>query len=191
MAVETLFTDPDGDGIGEWSVDTTTTVDLTAVIAYIDDRIASVINSPKFLGVPEAPTAAPAANSKQIANTEYVDTAVAAGQVTAQDFVEAAIDNAALDELAPLDGAVLTNATATTPAAGNNTTSIATTAFVRANVLQFAQLLPGYSHTVNEIAGGYTRGTARADIVVRFRGFTDPKVTADSWLVGDEWLRPE
>jgi hypothetical protein len=49
----------------------------------------------------------------------------------------------------------------------------------------------GYSHTVNEISSVYTRGTTRTDIVVRFRGFTDPKATADLWVVGDEWLRPE
>ena len=51
MPTDLTFTDPDGDGVGGWTADVTTSVDLSAVIAYIDQRFDALMVSPKFTGV--------------------------------------------------------------------------------------------------------------------------------------------
>ena len=85
------------------------------------------INSPAFTGIPTAPTASPLTNDTQIATTAYTDLAVG---------VETTRAEAAEALLAPLASPVLTGtpalaaATATTPTAGDNSTKVATTAWV-------------------------------------------------------------
>ena len=138
MATEMLFTDPDGDGTGDWSTDAGAPIGDLATRSFVVGAITDLLSSPEFTGVPKVPTAAPGTSTTQAASTAFVTQAV-------------------------------TTATSMT----------------------LAQVPAGYSHTVNEAASTYTRGTSRTDIVVRFRGFTDPKVTSNLWFPGDEWLRPE
>ena len=106
------------------------------------------INSPAFTGNPIAPTAAPGTNTQQIATTAFIQAALAAlvdsSPATLDTLKElaTALGNdanfaqsmaTALGLKAPLASPALTGTpTAPTAAAGNNTTQIATTAFVTA-----------------------------------------------------------
>ena len=93
--------------------------------------------NPVFTGTPHAPTASPGNNSAQLATTAYVD---ASALVLSTDYntkigTEASNRNIAIanaiNPLAPLASPALTGTpTAPTATAGDNTTKIATTAFV-------------------------------------------------------------
>ncbi len=108
--------------------------------------------SPALTGTPTVPTASALTNNTQAASTAYADAAVA---------VEAARATAAESSLntlkAPLASPAFTgNPTAPTPTAGDNSTSIATTAF--ATGLAFSAALPGTGgvpdgYTIKRVAG--------------------------------------
>jgi hypothetical protein len=93
-------------GHGADGHDTTGTsqFDLDLNMEIIDNAVGTFsgapINSPHFTGVPTVPNAAALTNNGQIANTAYVDTAVA---------VETARAEAVEGTLAPLSNTVLTN----------------------------------------------------------------------------------
>lgn len=109
--------------------------------------------SPVFTGTPSVPTPAAGTNTTQIASTAFVQAALAGlvngapGALDQLNELAAAMGNDpnfattmlnALALKAPLDSAALTgNPTAPTPAATDNDTSIATTAFVRAAMALF------------------------------------------------------
>jgi hypothetical protein len=115
----------------------------------IDTSIAvkAPLASPALTGTPTAPTAAAAANTTQIATTAFVKTAIAAlvasspAALDTLNELAAALGNDpnfattmtnALAGKAPLASPALTgNPTAPTQAAGDNSTRLATTAFVR------------------------------------------------------------
>jgi hypothetical protein len=104
--------------------------------------------SPTFTGVPLAPTASPGTNTTQIATTAFVTAAVSAstgatwgsitGTLSSQTDLQSALDAklstaTAASTYAPLASPALTgNPTAPTPLTADNDTSIATTAFVKA-----------------------------------------------------------
>ena len=120
-----------------------------ADLGYVDGELASKapINSPTFTGTPTAPTPAQADDSTKIATTAHVkDNLFAANIANAPAGGIAAGDvQAALNELdtekAPLASPAFTgNPTAPTPLAGDNDTSIATTAFVTTAVSAKADL---------------------------------------------------
>jgi len=110
----------------------------------------ATLESPAFSGDPTAPTQVPGNNTTRIATTEFVATAIAnliASSPAALDTLNelaAALGNDpnfattvtnALAAKAPLDGPSFTGvATVITPPVGNNSTRIATTAFVAAEL---------------------------------------------------------
>lgn len=73
---EMLFTDPDGDGQGDWSTDASTPTGDVASRAYVDGVAAGLLTSPQFIGTPTAPTAAPGTNTVQLATTAFVQAAI-------------------------------------------------------------------------------------------------------------------
>ena len=107
-----------------------TTADVTGVGG-------ALLASPTFTGTPAGPTATPNANSTQLATTAYVDHAISVipAPVTSFNGRTGAITFQAND-ISGVGGALLVSPnftgspTAPTPAPGNNTTAIATTAFV-------------------------------------------------------------
>lgn len=128
--------------------------------------------SPTFTGTPAAPTAAAGTNTTQVATTAFVKAAVDAIEIPStawadisgkpSQFPPEAHNHAisdvaglqtALDAKAPLASPTLTgNPTAPTQTAGNNSTRIATTAFVTAAVSALVDAAPGTLDTLNEIA---------------------------------------
>jgi hypothetical protein len=107
-------------------------------MSYIPINPASLFDSPVFTGDPTAPTPSPGDNDNSLATTAFVTSAVVAGGA----FVDAPSDgslygrrNAGWTKAAPLNSPALTgDPTAPTPTAGDNDTSIATTAFVAAAI---------------------------------------------------------
>ena len=112
--------------------------------------------SPGLTGTPTAPTAAPGTNTTQVASTAFVKGAVDANvedwsTITgkpatfppALPIAQAGVTNLLTDlaAKAPINDPVLTgNARAPTAATGDNTTQIATTAHVKANLVGLAPL---------------------------------------------------
>jgi|SRR5262252_2818921 len=95
------------------------------------------LNSPGFTGTPTAPTAAGASNDTTVATTAFVKAAVVGGTAGVGSFNSrtGAVTLTAADVTgaggAPLASPALTGTpTAPTPTAGDNSTKIATTAFV-------------------------------------------------------------
>ena len=101
----------------------------------------ALLASPTFTGVPLAPTAAPGANSAQLATTAFVTAAISAagGGVTTFNGRSGAVSLIGND-ISAAGGAVLASPIFTgtpmapTAIAGNNSTQIATTAFVMAAI---------------------------------------------------------
>ena len=126
-----ITSDDDGDvtiagaaGGGVTSVFTRTGAVVAVAGDYAVAQItgAAPLANPALTGVPTAPTAAPLANSTQLATTAYDDAAVGVEKTRAQN-AEAL--------LAPLASPVLSGTpTAPTPTSGDDSTKIATTAFV-------------------------------------------------------------
>ena len=112
-------------------------ISITGNVVAADATIARLAN-PSFTGAPTASTPATLADdSTRIANTEWV-----------QDVVGAATTG-----LAPIASPAFTgNPTAPTQTAGNNTTRIATTAFVQTAVSALVASAPGALDTLNELA---------------------------------------
>jgi hypothetical protein len=98
----------------------------------------ALINDPDFTGSPTCPTPSPGDNSTNLATTAFVSSAIAAAPsagVSSFNGRTGAVTLSASDLTgaggAPLASPVFTgNPTAPTPAAGDNDTSVATTAFV-------------------------------------------------------------
>ena len=102
----------------------------------------ALLNSPIFVGTPEAPTPQAGNNSTQIATTAFVDAAISAippGGVTSFNSRTGAVNFQASD-ITNVGGALLASPqftgtpAAPTPTAGDNSTKLATTAFVDAAV---------------------------------------------------------
>jgi hypothetical protein len=114
------------------------------------------LNSPAFIGIPTAPAPQPGSATAQIATTSFVTQAIAGlmnsapGQLdTLKELADALGNDAnfattvtqALAGKAPLDSPTLTgNPTAPTQASGNNSTRLATTAFVQSALAAKANL---------------------------------------------------
>jgi galactitol-specific phosphotransferase system IIB component len=116
----------------------------------------ATIASPTFTGTPVAPTAPLNTNNRQISTTEYVDREAA---ILSADYnskiqsLNSAINGdiaARLALLAPKASPVLTgNPVAPTPAAGNNSATIATTAFVEGEIASVRSTWQGSKYTVS------------------------------------------
>ena len=113
---------------------------VTLTLADITGAGGAPLASPAFTGSPTAPTPAPGDNDTSIATTAFVQSAVAAGVATGVTSFNSRI-GAVLLNLgdvtgvggAPIASPAFTGApTAPTPAPGDNSTAIATTAFVAA-----------------------------------------------------------
>lgn len=121
------------------------------VRALAAEALLAPLASPTFTGTPRAPTAAAATNTTQIATTAFVTAAVAAGSggtagVTLFNSRSGAVTLSKADvtgtglAAADIGAAPLANPTFTgipaapTPATSNNSTQIATTAFVQAAI---------------------------------------------------------
>jgi hypothetical protein len=105
------------------------------------DSTRAPLASPALTGVPTAPTAAPGTNTTQLATTAFVTTAVGGGGAVTSVFtrtgavvaVSGDYTVAQVTGAAPLASPALTGTpTAPTAATADNSTTIATTAFVKA-----------------------------------------------------------
>jgi len=112
------------------------------------------VDSPTFSGVPQAPTAPPGTNTRQLATTEFVSSAVvaAAEGVISFNTRTGAVLLSLLDVTsvggAPLASPTFTGSpSAPTPSPGDNDTSIATTAFVVSTIASSIAALPAASVT--------------------------------------------
>jgi hypothetical protein len=99
------------------------------------------IASPTLTGTPAAPTQAPGSNSTALATTQFVTAAIAALGIGVASFngrtgavVLIANDVSSVGGAMTVSPAFSGNPTAPTPAPGNNTQSLATTAFVQAAI---------------------------------------------------------
>lgn len=131
------------------------------------------LDSPNFTGTPTAPTAAPGTSTDQIATTAFVDGELAdsvQGPASATNNAIALFNGATgkvikdsavlLTSLAPLDSPALTgNPTAPTASAGDNDTSIATTAFVQGEFAARVALGAYFSAHNNGVAQSIPNGT--------------------------------
>ena len=91
MPTDLWFTDPDGDGVGGWGTDPSTTLGDLATRAWVAGYIQGALDSPDLTGIPTARTAAPGTSNEQISTTEYVDTAVTIAEAQSQEFVNEAV----------------------------------------------------------------------------------------------------
>lgn len=164
------------DGLDQFAA--TTSAELAGVISDETGTGALVFaGSPALTGTPTAPTAAGGTNTTQIATTAFVTAAVAAGgsytDEMAQDAVGAMVDDGTVGDIVftytdatpKLSGAIQSdvalggNPTTTTQTAGNNTTRIATTAFVQTELAaRHASITEGATMTAdmqNKYAGAF------------------------------------
>jgi hypothetical protein len=111
----------------------------------------AAINSQAFTGTPTVPDQAALNNSSAIANTRYVDAAIA----VLKNGVDTSLDTlgeiqAALALKAPLASPTFTGTvTVPTPLAGSDTTVAASTEWVRDRLPTAAQLVPDFSGATN------------------------------------------
>jgi hypothetical protein len=108
----------------------------------ITEAGGAVLASPIFTGTPEAPTAAPGTNTTQLATTAFVEAAVGSAVAGVSSFntrtgdIILTIADITGAGGAPIDSPVFTGLPAApTAAPGDNSTQIATTAFVAAAIL--------------------------------------------------------
>ena len=127
-----------GAGVTSWNTRTGAVVLTTADVTGVG---GALLASPALSGVPTAPTAAPATNTTQLATCAFVTAAIAAlaAPVTSFNGRTGAITLLSAD-LSAAGGALLVSPaftgvpTGPTAAPGNNSTELATTAFVAAAV---------------------------------------------------------
>lgn len=124
-----------------------------ATTAFVKAQGYATLASPALTGNPTAPTPTAGDNDTSIATTAFVTTAVAAAVIDSiadTDTTHAPSRNAVFDALAlkaDLASPAFTgNPTAPTPATGDDDTSIATTAFVKAQ-----SYLPSSSYTAADV----------------------------------------
>ena len=113
-----------------------------ATTAYVQNNLVSYapLNSPALTGTPTAPTATAGTNTTQLATTAFVQAAITtnAGVTTFNGRNGAVTLNST--DITGAGGALLNSPaftgvpTSTTPSTGDNTTKIATTAFVQASL---------------------------------------------------------
>jgi hypothetical protein len=112
---------------------------VTLIAADLTAAGGALLSSPAFTGSPTAPTAVVGTNSTVLATTAFVQAAITAGGVVSFNGRNGVVTLNSAD-ISAAGGAVLAspaftgNPTAPTPTAGDNDTSIATTAFVQAAV---------------------------------------------------------
>ena len=107
----------------------------------ISDAGGALLDSPTFYGIPHAPTATPGTNTTQLATTEYVTASVIASTTGVISFNSRAgvvtlglLDITAVGG-APIASPVFTGSpTAPTPVSTDDSTKLATTAFVKSLV---------------------------------------------------------
>lgn len=155
----------DASGFEGW-VELATVNALAALEALV--ALKAPLASPKLTGLPEAPTAGKGANTSQVANTAFVQTAVGAVVDSAPSALDTlkkiatALGNDAnfadtvtslLGLKAPLASPKLTGTPeAPTASKGTNTTQLATTAFVQAAVAALIDSAPGALDSLRELA---------------------------------------
>jgi len=113
----------------------------TLAIVAIEQQQFAPINSPQFTGIPTAPTAAQSVNSGQLATTAFVHAAVTASTTGVASFntrtgavVLTTADVTGVGAALLASPAFTGTPTSPTAAPGDNTTKIATTAFVTAAI---------------------------------------------------------
>ena len=174
-------------GVTQAAGNSTTLLATTAFVTTADNLKANLA-SPTFTGTPAAPTAAADTNTTQLATTAFVvgQAGSATPLVNGTAAVGTSLRYARQDHVHPTDTSraalnspvftgtpsLPTGTTAVTQSAGNNTTAVATTAFVTAAVPAFAtetQAIYGTSSTTTISPllmryimsnGGYTAYTA-------------------------------
>lgn len=141
------------------------------------------IASPTFTGSPKAPTKSADDDSTNIATTAYVDSAVGVETTRAEgaQTTETNRAEAAEELLAPLASPALTGTpTAPTQTAGNNTTRIATTAFVTAAAAAAVTSAETAAEAASDAAGAASAvKTAGATLV--FHGATASTARPSGW----------
>jgi len=124
-------------------VDTNLLANIAALTSYTNTQLnlRANIASPTFTGVPAAPTAPAGTANTQIATTSYVMTQDATRRVYIDTNILANIStlntavNNSLSYKAPIDAPTFTGAArAVTATSGDNSTKIATTAFVQGEI---------------------------------------------------------
>lgn len=130
-------------GGGIWGTITGTLSDQTDLINALN--LKSPLSSPIFTGVPSAPTASPGTSTTQLATTAFVANAVTAGSVADGDKGDITvsgtgsiwtIDNSAVNSAKIASNIALSGSpTTTTQTANTNNTTISTTAYVDAKVV--------------------------------------------------------
>ena len=127
--------------------------EFTAIASAISSK--ADINSPALTGTPTAPTASSATSSTQIATTAFVKNITnTLGTISTQDADDVAITGGAISD---------TTINAATQTTGNNTTLVATTAFVQQEITANAYTLP-YASTSTKGGIRVTRTGTRLDI---------------------------
>ncbi len=171
-------------GVTQTAGDSSLKLATTAFVTTADNLKANIA-SPTFTGVPAAPTATAGTNTTQIATTAFVTAAISAstgatwgsitGTLSSQTDLQSALDAklstaTAASTYAPLASPALTgNPTAPTPSTADNDTSIATTAFVKAQgyltsapVTSVAGRTGAVTLSTSDISGLGTMATATA-----------------------------
>jgi len=151
---------------------TSTTQIATTAFVTTADNLKANIASPTFTGTPSAPTASANTNTTQIATTAFVTDAVSTGLASTvidalDDVADVTITSAANGDLLKWNGTAWVNAsgyallaspaltgtpTAPTATQATNTTQVATTAFVRAEVAALVNSAGATLDTLGEIA---------------------------------------
>jgi len=164
-AIDTIGVQPntvpyiDGDGAGATfliSAFVRSLMNSATATAFLALLSAAALNSPAFTGTPTAPTPVGSDNSGTLATTAFVQARIAAlvagspGLLDTLNELAAALGNDpnfattmtnALALKAPLNSPALTGTpTAPTPTAGDNSTKLATTAFIVALIAAYAPL---------------------------------------------------
>jgi hypothetical protein len=146
---------------------------VTLTSSDITGAGGALLNSPALTGTPTAPTATAGTNTTQIATTAFVLSQISSGAVSSFNTRTGAVTLQLADVTgvggAPLASPAFTGVpTAPTPSDSDNSTTVATTAFVQA-VVQNATIQPATTTTLGGIIVGsgltvQTNGTLSANV---------------------------